>query len=187
MPRTYLTRQGSGTKGVNALLATLLPKTVSAAPVNAVAATLTTALAGANNDLVFTADTKGAAGNAITIRYVNPGTETATESVAVVGTAITVTLRSVGAVLSTATQVKAAIDGNAAAAALVNVANAAANTGAGNVIALAATALTGGVNGTTGRPWEQLWNAGSLYVNASDSKLGVLTDTWYKQTFTIVT
>ncbi len=118
------------------------------------AATLTTALTGANNDMVFTAKNGGIAnsiyggtnGNAITVRYVDPGVETATEVVAVVGTAITVTLRNVSTVLSTAAQVKTAIEASAAASALVTVANASANTGAGAVIALAATPLAGGLN-----------------------------------------
>jgi hypothetical protein len=60
--------------------------------VNPVAATLTTSLAGANNDLVFTAKTAGAAGNSITVAYVDPGGVTATATVGVVGNAITVKL-----------------------------------------------------------------------------------------------
>lgn len=156
----------------------LSPVAAVAAPVNAVAAALTTVLAGTNNDLVFTAKTKGASGNSITVAYINPGVETATESVAVVGNAISVTLRSVSAVLSTATQVKAAIDGNTAAAALVSVANSGADTGAGNVTALAATALTGGIDGTEGVAWEQRANGGYVYVNASDTAALVSTANW---------
>ena len=133
-------------------------------PVNAVASSLSTNLAGANNDLVFTAVTKGVAGDSITIAYVDPAVETPTESVAVVGTAIAVTLRSVSSVLSTAAQVKAAIDATPAAAALVTVANKAANDGTGSVIAMAATALAGGVNGTVGVAGEALRDADYLYV-----------------------
>jgi hypothetical protein len=186
MSRNYLSRAKSGYAGINALLAVLLPSLKSAAPVNAVVATLTTALAGTNNDLVFTATLKGVYGNGITISYVNPGVETATESVAVVGKAITVTLRSVSTVLSTAAQVKTAIDGNAAAAALVTVANAGGNNGTGAVIALAATPLASGVNGTPGKAFEQRWYNGVLYINASDDDKGLATDAWYSQTFTIV-
>jgi hypothetical protein len=55
-----------------------------------VAATLTTALTGTNNDLVYTAKTAGAAGNAITVAYAQP-TSNGSISVAVSGSAITVT------------------------------------------------------------------------------------------------
>lgn len=61
-------------------------------PVNAVASTLTTELTGENNDLTYTAKTKGAAGDNISVAYVNPGTPNAELTVGVVGTAITVNL-----------------------------------------------------------------------------------------------
>ena len=186
MSRDYLNRQNAGYRGINALLAVLLPTLAAAAPVNAVVATLTTALTGNNNDLVFTAKTKGTYGNGITVAYVNPGVETATESVAVVGKAITVTLRSVSSVLSTAAQVKAAIEANATAAALVSIANAGGNDGSGAVIALAATHLASGVDGTAGEPWQQVWYSGTLYINASDTAKGTGTDGWYKQQYTLV-
>lgn len=66
------------------------------------AATLSTALTGANNDLDFTAVTAGADGNDITIRYVDPGTGGAALSVGVVNTAITVNLATSAAVAATA-------------------------------------------------------------------------------------
>lgn len=156
----------------------LSPSNAAAAPVNAVAAALTTVLTGTNNDLVFTAKAKGVSGNSITVAYIDPGVETATESVVVTGSAIAVTLRSVSSVLSTATQVKAAIEANAEASALVSVANSGADTGAGSVIALAATALTGGIDGTTGVAWEQRHNGGYVYVNASDTAALVSTANW---------
>ena len=115
----------------------------------AVAAALTTALTGTNNDMVFTADTAGTAGNNITIAYVNPGVETASESVSVIGSAITVTLRSVSSVLSTAAQVKTALDASGAASALISVANAPGNDGTGVVTAMAATNLAGGYDAGT--------------------------------------
>lgn len=43
-----------------------------AAPVNATAATIATALTGANNDLTFTAKTKGANGNDLSVTYLTP-------------------------------------------------------------------------------------------------------------------
>src|SRR5258708_16022767 len=84
---------------------------LDAAGSNFYVASLTTALAGANNDLKFTAKTGGI--NDITIAYVNPGVETPSESVVVTGHAIVVTLRSVSSVLSTAAQVAAALADNA--------------------------------------------------------------------------
>lgn len=68
-------------------------------------------------DLTYTADTAGAAGNNITIEYVGGGTA-GSETVSVAGSVIEVTIEDG---VSTATQVKAAIDGEAPAAALVDV------------------------------------------------------------------
>ena len=303
--RQYLTRQNAGFRGINSLLALLLPSTALAAPVNAVAATITTSLPGANNDLVFTAKRKGVYGNEITVAYVDPGTPSAALSVAVVGKAITVNLATgagtvqvetatvtadngcteagnlavtvtsallaspavvqvalttamddatkiataikdalnadagvtakfiatssantviltrraafaaandttenvaiaeglgvsaaassanttpgvAPAISSTAAHIKAAIEANADAAALVSVANSGTDTGAGTVTALAATAL-GGVDGTDGEPYEQLVYGGWVYINVTDSKAAPgATDTWYKHQLTLV-
>lgn len=133
-------------------------------PVNAVASTLQTALTGTNNDLVYTAAVKGAAGDDITIEYIDPAVETASETVTVVGTAISVTLRSVSGVLSTATEVKTAIEAEAEADALVTVANAGGNNGSGAVIALVATPLASGVNGTVGTKGELRADSSYLYL-----------------------
>lgn len=111
-----------------------------------VAASLTTALAGTNNDLVFTADLLGTGGNAITITYLNPGTPSAALSVSVAGNDITVHLATNGSsvITSTASLILAAINASVPASALINVALAPANTGAGVVTALATTNLAGG-------------------------------------------
>jgi hypothetical protein len=110
-------------------------------------ASLTTALAGTNNDLVFTAKTAGYWGNAVRVRYVDPGGVSATLGVVVSGNDITVNLgRAASLINTTATALKAAIDGNTSAAALVDVANAGGNDGSGLVTALAYTALAGGSN-----------------------------------------
>lgn len=90
-------------------------------------------------DLTYTADVAGSNGNLITIAYVGGGTAGA-EVVTVVGNAIQVQIETG---VSTATQVKAAVDGFPAAAALVNVAI----TGVGGnaqVVAAAAN-LSGGL------------------------------------------
>lgn len=113
--------------------------------VDATAATLTTALAGADNDLTFTAVNGGTAGNAITVAYTDAGAGQAL-AVGVVGNAIDVTLETdgAGAIQSTAADIAAEIAATPAAAALVTAANAAGNDGTGVVIAMVATNLAGG-------------------------------------------
>lgn len=112
-------------------------------------ASLTTVLTGANNDLVWTAVTPGAAGNSLTIAYVDPPGNNVSLSVAVVGTAITVTLATDGSsvITSTASQVRALVNADGTAGALVQGANSSPDTGAGVVTALAPTALAGGDTG----------------------------------------
>lgn len=108
-------------------------------------ATLTTALAGANDDLTYTALTGGPAGNSIRVTYVVVGNNTLL-TVVVGGYDITVNVATsgVGAATSTATLVLAALQANADVQRLVTVALATGNTGAGIVAALAFTALAGG-------------------------------------------
>ncbi len=107
-------------------------------------ATLTTALAGANNDLVFTAKQGGPGGNAIRVEYLVPA-GTNLLSVVVRGYDITVNVATTaGAATSTSTLVKAALEANADATRLVSIAHSGADTGAGIVAALAFTALAGG-------------------------------------------
>lgn len=67
-------------------------------------------------DLTFTADAFGTGGNAISLTYVADGTA-GSETVGVVGNAITVHMESG---VSTATQIKAAVDASGPAAALVD-------------------------------------------------------------------
>jgi hypothetical protein len=125
------------TKGTSALIS----------PAADTKSTLTTSLAGANNDLVFTSLLNGVDGNAITVNYTDPGGTTATLSVAVTGTAIVVSLgRAASAINTTGTLLAAAIAASPAASALVSVANAGGNSGAGLVTAMATTPLAGGIN-----------------------------------------
>lgn len=109
-------------------------------------ATLSTNLVGDNNDLKFTSKLKGHFGNTIKVAYVDPDAANAQLAVTVSGTAIAVSLATdaTKAITSTASDVKAAIEAVPAAAALVSVANVAANSGAGVVAAMAATALANG-------------------------------------------
>jgi len=113
-------------------------------------ATLTTALAGTNNDLVFTATRGGTWGNSIQVAYVDPGGTTATLGVVVSGFLITVNLgRAASAINTTSALLKAAIEASLDAQALVTVAHSGADDGTGLVIALAATNLSGGKWSTT--------------------------------------
>jgi hypothetical protein len=139
----------------------------------ATAATLTTALAGANNDLVFTAAVTGLQGNEITIRYLDPGAPSVAESVAVSGKRIAFTLSTDGSsvITSTGDSLKATLLASAAASALVTAADAAANDGSGLVIALAETALTG----AAGAEWAiRPMSAASVdvYLDATSAGLG---------------
>lgn len=114
-------------------------------------ASLTTALTGTNNDLVFTAVATGTAGNAITVAYVDPSGNDQALAVTVTDSAISVSLATNGSgtITSTAASIKTAIEEDEAASALVTVANAAANDGTGVVTALTATNLTGGSDAQT--------------------------------------
>ena len=110
-------------------------------------ATLTTAMAGADNDLTFTAKLRREFGNAIRVAFVNPG-GTAARSIVVAGNDITVNLAvTAGAInaTETATNIAAAINADASASALVSAAVAAGNSGAGVVTAMALTNLAGGL------------------------------------------
>jgi hypothetical protein len=110
-----------------------------------VRATLTTALAGTNNDALISALYHGSAGNSIRFRIVVSGVSTPA-SVAVSGNDITFNSATSGASAATSTldQMIAAVNGNAAAAKLVFLQRAPANDGTGVVAALAYTNLTGG-------------------------------------------
>ena len=118
----------------------------------AVKAVLTTALAGANNDLTFLAMAGGTAGNSITVHLDAPDEADAELSVDVASSAITVNLAtgSGKAITSTASQVRAAINADAEAKALITASLAPGNSGVGVVTALVATNLAGGAAAGSG-------------------------------------
>lgn len=128
---------------------------------------------GDDNALLFTAVAYGEAGNDITVAYVDPGADDADIEVAVVGSAITVSLAtdSEGAITSTAADVLAAIQASEAADALATVEvdtsdSGTEDDGSGVVTAVTATALEGGTGvgvGTAG--------TGSRYTNITDGEL----------------
>lgn len=110
-----------------------------------VKASLTTACAGAQNDLVFTAKTGGPGGNNIRVAYIVAGASTPL-TIVVEGYDITVNVATDGAsaAASTSAQIKAALEASTDATALITVAHAAANDGTGIVAAFAMTALAAG-------------------------------------------
>lgn len=93
-------------------------------------------------DLTYTADLRGTAGNSITIAYTAGGTAGA-EVVTVVGSAISVSIDVTPVTGSTADQIVTAIDASVAASALISVA--VSGTGATVQAAASATPLAGGV------------------------------------------
>lgn len=144
---------------------------VQAAPTKAVAALLTTALAGNNNDITLTANLKGIAAHGITFQIVIAAGATA---VTVVRKAITVTC----ATGTLASAVKAAIGANATANALVAVTYAGGNDGSGAVVAVVAAPLAGGVDGTAAPAETFIYNGGYLYFTPTEAT--VSTTTWMK-------
>lgn len=108
-------------------------------------ASLTTALAGANNDMVFTARSGGTGGNSIRVAIVVAGASTPL-SVGVSGNDITInSATSAGsAATTTASQAIAAVNASAAASNLVKATLASGNDGSGVIAAQALTNLTGG-------------------------------------------
>ena len=129
-------------------------------------ATYTTVTSVSNADLKFTAVQSGTGGNAISVAYVDPGAASQALSVVVTGNAIVVNLAtdSGSAITSTGTLIKNAVNASAAASALVVAALAPANSGAGIVIAITATLLSGATSGgfilATGTP---------LYISAGEA------------------
>jgi hypothetical protein len=153
----------------------------SGVPSAGVLASLTTNLTGANNDLVFTAVPAGAAGNRISVEYVNPGANNQALHVVINGTAIRIFLATgvAGAITTTAAQIAALTD----FAALVTVANKAANDGTGVVTAMTGTPLAGGVDipgiGVAGKGSRYTdYTNGELYINTGTAAAPV----WKKVT-----
>jgi len=108
-------------------------------------ATLTTAHAGTNNDLKFTAKPAGTVGNGYRVAFVVAGASTPL-SIGLSGNDLTVNVQTNGSsvAISTAQQVMDAIKANAPASAKFEVALAPGNDGTGVVAAQALTNLSGG-------------------------------------------
>jgi hypothetical protein len=117
-------------------------------------AALETKLDGSDNDLLFVAKTT----NATTIAYVDPAAANTALAVAVSSYAVTVTLGTDagGAIISTANDVKAAVNAHAGASAVIEARNIASDSGEGIVAAMPATTLSA-PSGVT-NPEEVLFN-----------------------------
>lgn len=139
-------------------------------PKKGAAASLTTAIGVADAELVYTAKTRGAAGNNITIEYEDPEEANAAVVIEVAGTAIKAVLAPGGgeAITTTAGDISAAIAIDEEASALVGVANKAGNDGSGVVTAMAATPLKGGVDATPARKGDICFDATNIYIATDD-------------------
>lgn len=143
------------------------------APIDPVNSTLSTALAGANNDLTYTAKTAGIIGDSITIRYIG-GTDINAHAVSVTGTAITVQCKTTGTTITTSSgDIITLIEASAAASALVGVVNKGEDNGTGAVIAMAATPLAGGIDGTDALSGTMVFDGSNLYISDGDSTSAV--------------
>lgn len=131
-------------------------------------AAVTMVSAGANNDIDFVARMAGVNGNLISVAFVQAATAL---TVSVVGNAITVTGNIAGGI--TANAVIAALRANASAMALVSCMNTAANDGSGNIDAIAATPLVGGLSGERAYVPHIDANGNSYEASAPDIKTAV--------------
>ena len=128
----------------------------------------------------LTADAVGAAGNDITVALVDPDANSRALAVALDGKAITVTLATsnTGAITTTAAQLVAAVNGNAAAAALVTAASV--TTGAGRTAAAPAAPLAGGADAAfpEGRPELITTAARAAALGSSGGLAEAVRDVW---------
>ncbi len=153
--------------------AALMPENAPVTPVAAEATAFET------NTLTYTAKVAGTAGNAITVNLIDPGEDAEVEVVSVSGSTINVTLASAeSAITSDLDAVKAAIEGNTAADALITVAVG----GTGTTLVTAdETTLEGGIDGTVGKAGELRYNDTTLFVSVGASTTAV--SNWKSITF----
>lgn len=113
-----------------------------------VKASLQIGVVGSNNALTFTSKLPGELGNSSSLTLVDPKANNAALSISVSGRDVTVRLATgvAGAITTTATQLKTAIEANASAHALFTITNTGASTGAGVVAALRRAQLADGLD-----------------------------------------
>ena len=105
---------------------------------------------GDDNDILITAKAPGVVGNGIKVQLKDPAGNSKSLEVTMVNDTIVVSLATsaAGTITSTAAQVIVAINSALSVKDLVVASNAADNAGTGVVVAIAATALTGGTDGS---------------------------------------
>ena len=164
---------GTGLLDRTAALEAIVQTAASGTPVAPVAATASLAIA-SGISLDLTARTAGAVGNNIVVKLIDPEKDAEAEVVSVSGSTINVTLASAhGAITSNLDAVKAAIEGNIEANALITVAVG----GTGTALVTAdETTLEGGIDGTVGKAGELRYNDTTLYVSDGESTEAV--DNW---------
>lgn len=115
-----------------------------------VAASLDTGVVANNNAITWTAKKAGTIGNAIKVQLLDPAGNDKALAISISGDTVVVSLATsgAGAITSTAAQVIAAVNAHLVAKDLVSAANKGASTGAGVVVAVDATALANGANGS---------------------------------------
>ena len=152
------------------------PTITAGAPIAPAAATGT---AFETNTLTYTAKTKGAVGNSIVVKLIDPEKDVEDEVVSVSGSTINVTLASSdSAITSDLDAVKEAIEGDTAASALIDVAIG----GNGRTTAAEATTqLENGLDGTTGAAGSLRYSDTKLYVSVDESTTAV--SNWKSITF----
>jgi phage tail sheath protein FI len=123
---------------------------VATAPATAaaIAAATTISFAAANSSVVYTAQTAGAAGNQIRVRYVDPAAVSQALAITVAGNDITVSLGTGldGEIISTADDIATAVNADPGASALVSAAVPADETGLGVVGTIGYTNLEDGAD-----------------------------------------
>lgn len=139
-------------------------------PVHAVAAAVTINPTGDDNNITYTADDVGSAGNSITIQYVISGSGV---DVSVTGKDILVTAASG----TLASAVISAVNGHAGASALVTAV--ASGTVSGAIDDVAKTPLTGGVDATVAKAGTILQDGSNIYIATTDIEIDSTTG-WKK-------
>lgn len=162
-----VTAEGTITAGTDLVQVGTDGKAKKYTPGSGAAATATSGVVADNNALTYTARDAGAGGNGVSVQLKDPAGNSQSLSVTVNGNDIVVNLATDGSgvITSTATLVKAAIEASAGANSLVSVAHTSTSTGAGVVVAQAATPLTGGDDAlAVGIPFNSVTNGQDVFV-----------------------
>jgi len=140
-------------------------------PVEPVAASVV--LGSGDAAVEFTANVAGAAGNNISVEFIDSGTTNASLDVSVSDSKITVSLATdgTGTITSTANDVIGAVNGDAEASALVTAS--APGAGTGVVSAQPETNLENGVDGTPGSKGALMFDSSNVYISVDVSTVSV--------------